>query len=101
MESFFVSGKPLGGNWGLMCEEATVLAFQRKWKSVKENIRDVLGSPNYHVGELAFVQSFTFTKHFYVCYVRWVLYPHLKCEEWSWRVYPLSIVTEHSYTTSE
>jgi len=31
MESFFVSGKTLGGNWGLMSKEATVLVLQIKW----------------------------------------------------------------------
>lgn len=49
MELFFVSGKTLDGNWGLMSKEATVLALQIKRKSARESINGFLGPPKpYH-----------------------------------------------------
>lgn len=55
MESFFVSREAKDDNWGLMFEEAMVLALQRKWKSVRKNAGDILGSPNHNIIQLTFV----------------------------------------------
>lgn len=64
MESFFVSGKNLDGNWELVSEEATVLTLWRKEKSVGESIRDLPDPPQkkHNISQLAFVQSSTIYK---------------------------------------